>query len=138
MHHFSGPELLKRLRLAATSIGPDVLGLTADQNGLHWARSGAAMATNLAGVPVFTIMLLGHWLSNAFLRYIRKKVKELSKGISNKMIQNENFFMITEHTLGGCNLQDSGHHLQKQTSFSDNGLSFKGTIVPLAHLFRQA
>lgn len=72
IHLFTGSELLKRLRLAATSIGPDVLGFTADQISLHSARSGAAMAMFLAGVPVFTIMLMGRWSSDAFLHYIRK------------------------------------------------------------------
>jgi hypothetical protein len=52
------------------------------------------MAMYLAGVPVFTIMLLGHWSSDAFLRYIRKQVKQFSRDISDKMIQNEIFFTI--------------------------------------------
>jgi hypothetical protein len=43
-HLFTGQELLKRLRQAAKSLGPDVLGFTPDQIGLHSARSGAAMA----------------------------------------------------------------------------------------------
>jgi hypothetical protein len=110
MIFFLGPELLKKLRLAATSIGPDVLGFTADQIDLHSARSGAAMAMYLAGVSIFTIMLLGCWSRDAFLRYIRKQVKEFSKGISNKMTQNENFFTITEQSLGDRNLPDSGQH----------------------------
>ncbi len=37
-------------------------------NKIHSAWSGAAMAMYLAGVPVFTIMLLGRWSSDAFLR----------------------------------------------------------------------
>jgi hypothetical protein len=60
---------------AATSIGPYVLGFTVDQIGLYSARSGAAMAIYLAGVPVFMIILLGRWCSGAFLRYIKKKSK---------------------------------------------------------------
>jgi hypothetical protein len=98
-HLFSGQELLKRLRLAATSIGPEILGFTAAQIGLHSARSGAAMAMYLAGVPVFTTMLLGRWYSIAFLRYIRKQVKEFSRGISSKMIQNEEFFTIQNTSM---------------------------------------
>jgi hypothetical protein len=36
---------------------------------------GAAMAMYLAGVPVFSIMLLiGRWTSTAFLKYNRKQV----------------------------------------------------------------
>ena len=92
-HTFTGAELLKRLRFVATSIGSESLGFTAKEVGLHSARSGAAMAMYLAHVPVFTIMLLGRWSSNAFLRYIRKQVKEFSNGISSKMIQHEQFLL---------------------------------------------
>jgi len=88
---FTGTQLLKRLQLAASTIGPDSLGFTADKICLHSACSGAAMAMYLAGVPVFTIMLLGRWSSDAFLRYIRKQVKEFSTGISQKMIIHEHF-----------------------------------------------
>jgi len=63
---FIGPHLLKRLRLATTAIGADTLGFTAKQIGLHSARSRAAIAMYLAGIPVFTIMLLGRWSSDAF------------------------------------------------------------------------
>jgi hypothetical protein len=59
VHVFTGNELLKRIRAATTSIGPDILGFTAKQIGLHSARSCAAMAMYLAGVLVFTIMMLG-------------------------------------------------------------------------------
>jgi len=93
-HSFTGTELLKRLRFATTLIGHNTLGFTANDVGLHSARSGAAMAMYLAHIPVFTIMLLGRWSSNAFLRYIRKQVKEFSNGISLKMIQHEHFFTI--------------------------------------------
>jgi hypothetical protein len=53
------------------------------------------MAMYLASVPVFTVMLLGRWSSDAFLHYINKQVKEFSSGISNKMIRNKNFFTIS-------------------------------------------
>jgi hypothetical protein len=55
---FTGTQLLKRLRLKASIIGQDKLGFSSNQLGLHSACSGAAMAMYLAGVPVFTIMLL--------------------------------------------------------------------------------
>jgi hypothetical protein len=60
---FIGPHLLKRLRLADATISD----FTPNQIGLHSARSGTAMAMYLAGFPVFTIMLLGRWCSDAFL-----------------------------------------------------------------------
>jgi hypothetical protein len=94
VHKFTGQELLKRLHLAATTIGPDKLGFLPNQLGLHSARSGAVMAMYLAGIPVYTIMLLGRWSSDAFLRYIRKQVKEFSSGVSDRMIHNQEFFTI--------------------------------------------
>jgi predicted heme/steroid binding protein len=48
LHLFSGTELLKKLCLAAMSIGTDILGFTVDQIGLHSARSGSAMAMYLS------------------------------------------------------------------------------------------
>ncbi len=93
-HKFSGQELLSKLRMAAASLGPDELSFTPDQIGLHSDRSGAAMAMYLAGVPVFTIMLLGCWSSDAFLHYIQKQVHEFSTGISSKMLLNEDFYTV--------------------------------------------
>jgi hypothetical protein len=132
IHKFTGTELLKRLRLAATSVGPDILGFTAEQIGLHSARSGAAMAMYLARVPVFTIMLLGRWSSEAFLRYIRKQVKEFSRGISNSMIQNEDFF-----TIPNISPEDTTQIKRplKHASRFNNGICFKGTIPPLVSAF---
>ncbi len=94
IHKFSGKDLLSHLHRVVTSLGPDTLGCTPDQIGLHSARSGAAMAMYLAGVPVITIMLLGHWSSDAFLRYIRKEVQEFSSSVCSQMIIKENFFTL--------------------------------------------
>jgi hypothetical protein len=132
-HRFTGLELLKRIRLAASTLGPEKLGFTPDQLGLHSARSGAAMAMCLAGVPVFTIMLLGRWSSDAFLRYIRKQVKEFSAGISNKMIQHEEFFTIPTASADDPRVPN---HTLNLASRSNNGfINFKGTIRPLASVF---
>jgi len=131
-HLFSGAELLKRIRFAATALGSDSLGLTAKKIGLHSARSGAAMAMYLAHVPVFTIMLLGHWSSDAFLRYIRKQVKEFSRGISSKMIQNEHFFTVPATS------SDDPRTLNNPLNLAQNNhgpCSFKGTVLPLASVF---
>jgi hypothetical protein len=65
-YYFSGKELLSRIRLAAATIGEDELDFSPDQVSLHSARSGAAIAMYLAGVPVVTIMLLGHWSATPF------------------------------------------------------------------------
>ncbi len=132
IHLFTGTELLKRLRLAAESLGPDTLGFSSDEIGLHSARSGAAMAMYLAGVPVFTIMLLGHWSSEAFLHYIRKQVKEFSRGISDKMIQNENLFTIPSASKDDPRTLN---HPLNHASCNINGPCFKETIRPLVSVF---
>ncbi len=73
------------------AIGEMKLGIHHSEVGTHSIRSGAAMAMYLAGVPIFSIMLIGQWLSLAFLKYIRKQVQEFSFGISLKMIQVQSF-----------------------------------------------
>jgi hypothetical protein len=91
LHYFTGQELLQRLRKAAATVDPEVLGFSPADLGLH----SAAMAMYLLGVPVFTIMLLGHWSSDTFLCYIRKQVQEFSYEISEKMIQHKSFSTIS-------------------------------------------
>jgi hypothetical protein len=65
---------LLRLRATVQCICKDVLGFGPDEIDLHSLRSGAAMAMYLAGVAVYTIMLIARWSSDAFLRYIRRQV----------------------------------------------------------------
>jgi hypothetical protein len=52
------------------------------------------MAMYLAGIPVFTIMLIGHWSSDAFLWYIHHQVQQFSFRVSNQMISSPDFFTI--------------------------------------------
>jgi len=126
-HKFQPKDLLSRLRFAAASLGHEELGFHPEEVGLHSASSGAVMAMHLAGIPVLTIMLLGHWSSDAFLRYICKQVQEFSKGISQKMILNECFFTISDApcTSSNCSL------------INNLGPNFKDTIQPLSDVFRQ-
>jgi hypothetical protein len=60
-------------------------------------------------VPVFTIMLLGRWSSDAFLHNIRWQVKEFSKGVSEKMVAHDDFFIIPEISTDDPRI--FGHHL---------------------------
>ncbi len=81
-----------KLRVAARLIGKDALGFDASDIGCHSIRSGAAMALYLAKVPVLTIMIIGRWKSDAFLRYIRKQVAMFSHNLTDKMLESEHFF----------------------------------------------
>jgi hypothetical protein len=132
-HLLTGTELLKRICQAATLLGPDSLGFTSKEIGLHSARSRADMAMYLAHVPVFTIMLLGRWSSDAFLRYIRKQIKEFSNGISSNMIQKEHFFTVPSTSLEDPRTANNPLNLAVRNNFGPH--SFKETIRPLASVF---
>jgi hypothetical protein len=93
--YLSGDQVRSRLRLAAGRIGADRLGFDPSEIGTHSIRSGAAMAMYPAGVPAFTIMLIGRWSSDVFLRYIRRQVQEFSAGVSSKMLLTDEFFAVS-------------------------------------------
>ena len=67
-----------------------------DRDKIHSLRR--AMVMYLAGVPVFSIMLIGRWSSTAFLRYIRKQIQEFLQGISSKMIEVQSFKHVQNPT----------------------------------------
>ena len=87
-------EMTKEIKAAVTCIGERALGLTQDDVGIHSPRASLAMLMYLAKEPVYTIMLVGRWSSDAFLAYIEKQVKEFTKGVSTRMLQHETFFNI--------------------------------------------
>ena len=45
------------------------------------------MEMYLGECPVYTIMMIGQWYSDAFLRYIRKQVKQFSHNVSCRTIR---------------------------------------------------
>ena len=100
MTEITSATIRKKLRGAATSIGEARLGFKASEIGTHSIRSGAAMALFLAKVPTLTIMIIGRWRSDAFLRYIRKQVAQFSLHLSSKMLDNEEFFTTPDFING--------------------------------------
>ena len=87
IEHVTSVEMVAALRDAVVAIGEDVLGFKKEQVGTHSIRSGAAMAMYLGECPVYTIMLIGRWSSDAFLRYIRKQVEQFSHNVSKRMLR---------------------------------------------------
>ena len=73
--------LIDALRNAAATVGEDSLGFKASEIGRHLICSGAAMQMFL-----YTIILIGRWSSNAFLRYIRKQIKQFSHNDSRRIL----------------------------------------------------
>ena len=92
---------INSLRNAVRSKGEKALGFKASEIGTHSIRSGGAMAMYLATpqIPTYTIQLIGRWRSDAFLKYIRKQVKQFSACISEAMVTNEDFSHIPEYAM---------------------------------------
>jgi len=89
-------NVINALQDAVVAIGEHRLGITKDQIGTHLIRLGAAMAMYLGECAMFTIVLVGRWLSDAFLRYIRKQVMEFSQNVLMKMLTYQNFCHIPD------------------------------------------
>jgi hypothetical protein len=77
IEHVTSAQVVNALRDVVGAIGEARLGIAKHELGTHLLRSGAAMAMYLGECPVYTIMLIGRWSSNAFLRYIRKQVMQI-------------------------------------------------------------
>jgi hypothetical protein len=104
-------QVLTSIRAVVTCIGKDALGYSATNVGTHSLRSAAAMAMYLAGVPVFTIMLIGRWSSDAFLRYIRCQVQEFSSGVSSRILLTAAYYFTIPNFAGLEDPRTPGHHL---------------------------
>ncbi len=85
--HVTSKQVINSLRDVVGMMGESRLGICKKEIGTHPIRSGAAMAMYLGKCPVYTIMLIGRWSSDAFLRYIRKQVVEFSHNVSKKMLR---------------------------------------------------
>jgi hypothetical protein len=84
--NITSKQITNALRDAISTIGEDSLHIAAHKISTHSIRSGTAMVVFLGGCPVFLIMIIGRWSSNAFLCYIWKQVKEFNHDVSRKML----------------------------------------------------
>jgi hypothetical protein len=78
--------MINVLQDAVSAIGEIKLVIKKEDVGTHMIRLDAAMAMYLRECPVFMIMLIGCWSSDAFLRYICKQVMEFSQNVAKKML----------------------------------------------------
>jgi len=112
-YHIPSTIFLQRIRFIVNCMGPDRLGFTPNEVGTHSNRSGGAMGIFLVGTPIYTIMLMGRWSSDAFMRYIRKQVLQLSHGISTKMLTYNEFYTVPDFIH----------------SNADNGQNYRGGVT---------
>ena len=85
IQHVTSCELVEALRSTVIKIGEDSLGFKADNIGTHSIRLGSAMAMYLEECPVYTIMMIGCWSSDAFLCYIQKQIEQFSHNVAQRM-----------------------------------------------------
>mmetsp|Transcript_28039 Transcript_28039/g.58953 ORF Transcript_28039/g.58953 Transcript_28039/m.58953 type:complete len:348 (-) Transcript_28039:199-1242(-) len=90
-------EMVHALRDAAAAVGEARLGFAKEDIGTHSLRSGAAMSMYLGECPVYTIMMIGRWSSDAFLLYIRKQVEQFSHNVATKMLAFETYNHIPDY-----------------------------------------
>jgi hypothetical protein len=124
-------------RAVVKALGKDNLGFTENEVGTHSNRSGGAMGMYLSGTPVYTIMLMGRWSSDAFMRYIRKQVLDMSHGISTKMITYEEFYTIPDfvHNAADVDLRTrNNNNLATSSSFSGSHTNMRRGTHPAFHL----
>ena len=86
LFEFTQDDLLSNFRENAACIGKDKLGFEPANIGTHSNRSAAAMGMFMDNTLVYMIMRMRRWFSDAFLKYIRRQVLELSIGMSLWMI----------------------------------------------------
>jgi len=95
-------QVLARLRAIVILIGKEVLGFTELEIGLHYIRSGGAMAMFLSGVSTIIIQRVGGWRSNEFLEYIRDQVESFTFGVSQQMLAYEHFHTMNAGIRNHC------------------------------------
>jgi hypothetical protein len=115
IEHITSTQIRNMLRDAVKAIGKDTLHISVDEIGTHSIRSGAAMAMFLGGCPVFVIMMIGRWSSDAFLRYIRKQVEEFNHDVSQKMLTH----MFHRH-IPNYSSPTVSHHDPRQRNHPNN------------------
>jgi hypothetical protein len=95
------------------------------------------MGMFLAGTPVYTIMLMGRWLSDAFIRYIRKQMLSLGHSISAKMLTYEQFFTVPDFvhtTADGDSRTRSNTNLATTLQFNGSHANMQRGMHPAFHL----
>ena len=88
-------NLTTHIKAAVGELGLTILGFTPSQCNTHGVCSSRAMWMHLAGIPSYSIIMIGRWSSDAFLLYIRRAVQEFLGGISQKMLHPESFFSLS-------------------------------------------
>jgi hypothetical protein len=89
--HVTSTQVINALHNVVGAIGETCLGISKQEMGTHSIRSRAAMAMYLGKCPMYTIILIGQWSSNAFLHYICKQFMQFSHNVLKKILCFKNY-----------------------------------------------
>jgi hypothetical protein len=130
-------DITDALRDGVKAIGEDKLGFKASEVGTHSIRSGAAMAMYLGECPVYTIMMIGRWSSDAFLLYIRKQVEQFSHNVSKRMLKFQFYRHIPDQkpTISHLDPRQRNHPGNAETRRNIGGNAAKQAKLPLFSSF---
>jgi hypothetical protein len=137
IEHITSKEMVDALRAAVVAVGEDRLGFKAEDIGTHSIRAGGAMAMYLGECPVYTIMMIGRWSSDAFLRYIRKQVEQFSHNVSCRMIKFQFFTHIpdVEPRVSHLDPRQRNHTNNAETRRNINGNRSQQVRLPAFSLY---
>ena len=124
----------RSLRSVTLSLGEERLGLSHKEVVTHSLQSGFAMKLFLEKLYPETIMIIGIWSSNVFLKYIWIQVSNISKGISDLVVSTSAFYTITraeviDYIPGQPGVQY--HRLNPQQVITSNTTSY--LLLPLSN-----
>ena len=90
------------------------------------------MAMFLDDIPVYTMMMIGRWSSDAFLRYIRKQVEQFSHNVAQRMIKNLMFRHIPEFEpkISPSDPRQRNHNKNSQTKRNVGGQLSRRVCLP--------
>lgn len=130
-------DITDSLRDGVKAIGEDKLGFKASEVGTHSIRSGAAMAMYLGECPVYTIMMIGRWSSDAFLLYIRNQVEQFSHNVSKRMLKFQFYRHIPDQkpTISHLDPRQRNHPGNAETRRNIGGNAAKQAKLPLFSSF---
>ena len=89
-------EILSWYQAVVGTIGKARLGFEPEDIGTHSNRSAGTTAMFLAHVLICTIMIVGRWASDAFVKYLRPQVLGFIKNISERMLATEHFTALPD------------------------------------------
>lgn len=88
-------EVRACVQVGAVGDGLPARGYDLDRIGSHSLRSGGATHLKLCGCDELTIMKLGRWSSNTYLRYIQTQIGDIACGLATKMAKVLRFHVVS-------------------------------------------